>query len=106
LDEYAALSSRKLDVDIGAFGSVADHVTVTLPAGHHVKSTPPELQVDTRFGSFSIQVERGPSTVTVHSRIALEVSRVSPADYQAFRSFCQAVDSAMNARLILSKGAP
>jgi hypothetical protein len=104
LDDFAALSQRKLAVDIGAFGSVEDHVTITLPAGYHVKTVPMEIEADTRFGAFSVKVEQGPRSVTVHSRIAVKVSKVTPAEYAAWRSFCQAVDTAMNARLLVGKG--
>jgi cellulose synthase operon protein C len=103
LDEFGTLSKRKLDVKLGAFGSVEDHITVTLPPGYRIKSTPSEAKVETRFGAFSVKVEQSPKSVTVHSRIAVNVAKVTPAEYAAWRTFCQAVDNAMNARLVVGK---
>jgi hypothetical protein len=103
LDDYAALSQRKLDVRIGAFGAVEDRFEITLPAGYQVEHAPTDADIKTRFGSFSIKVTKTPKTITIESRIALDVTQVSPADYAAWRTFCQSVDNAMNARLVLSK---
>jgi tetratricopeptide (TPR) repeat protein len=103
LDEYAALSSRKLDVHIGAFGKVEDTVVVELPPGYQVRSAPADVAIDTRFGSFGIAVTKTEGRVEVKSHVAVKVSRVTPAEYAAWRSFCQAVETAMAARLVLGR---
>lgn len=103
LDEYAALSERKLDVRIGAFGKVEEQVVVRLPPGYRVKSAPLEVAMDTRFGSFSVKVESSEREVVVRSHVAVAVSRVTPAEYPAWRSFCQAVEAALAARLVLTR---
>jgi hypothetical protein len=103
LDEYAALSERKLDVRIGAHGKVEDRVTVRIPPGYRVKSAPSDVAIDTRFGSFAVKVEQLDKQITVTSHVAVKVSRVAPDDYQAWRAFCQAVEVAMGARLVLAR---
>jgi hypothetical protein len=103
LDDYATLTQRKLDVRIGAFGKVEDEVLVRLPPGYRVGSAPADISVDTRFGSFAVQVVQGDKQVEVTSHVAVKVSRVTPAEYPAWRSFCQAVETAMAARLVLTR---
>jgi hypothetical protein len=103
LDDYATLSERQLDVRIGSFGNVEDKVLVKLPPGYHVKSAPPEVSLDTRFGSFAVKVTQSDKQVEVTSHVAVKVSRVTPQQYAAWRVFCQAVETAMSARLVLSR---
>jgi hypothetical protein len=98
---YASAAERHLDVDIGSVAALEEHHEITLPAGLEVKSVPPNAQLETRFGKYSLAVQRQPGKVIVDTHLELDVSRVTPADYAEFRRFCQAADAAFEPRLVL-----
>jgi hypothetical protein len=45
-------------------------------------------------------VTDGPK-ITVASRVSVTVSRVTPAEYPAWKKFCEEVDRAMSPRLVV-----
>lgn len=98
---YASLSRRSLDVRLLAFSTIDDTFTVKPPPGMRVVSAPPEAKVDTRFGSYSLEVTRQSGAVVVRSRLSLKVTRVKPSDYEAWKQFCSDADQALDARLVV-----
>ncbi|MCC6216375.1 MAG: DUF3857 domain-containing protein [Polyangiaceae bacterium] len=98
---YASLSERKQDVRILAFSTLADTYTIELPAGAKVVALPPAARGESPFGRYSVEVVESGRTVTVRSRVALTRTRVPPAEYAAFRRFCEEVDRAMTTRLVV-----
>jgi tetratricopeptide (TPR) repeat protein len=98
---YASLSQRKRDVSIVAFAELRDNYTVELPAGAKIVSSPEPATGDTRFGWYSVTVEKQADKITVKSRLGLKVTRVAPKDYPAFRQFCAEADRALGARLVI-----
>jgi tetratricopeptide (TPR) repeat protein/transglutaminase-like putative cysteine protease len=98
---YASLSQRKQDVWILAFAELRDTVVVELPPGARVISAPETVNVDGPFGWYSVSVERKPDRVSVKSRVGLKVPRVTPAQYPAFKRFCEDADRALSARLVV-----
>jgi hypothetical protein len=67
-----------------------------------VVAGPPDASGSGRFGSYSVKTTQDGREVVITSRLALEVTRIAPADYPAFRKFCQEVDQAMSHRLLVS----
>lgn len=100
---YAAQSKRQQDVRIVGYSSREEVTRVALPAGAKVMAGPPDASGSSRFGSYSVKTTQEGREVVVESRVALEVTRVTPADYPAFRKFCQEVDQAMSHRLLVSQ---
>lgn len=98
---YAALSTRKQDIDLNGFSTREETVNLRLPGGATIASLPPETTYDGRFGSYSVQVERAGATVTVRSRLSVKVSRVEAKDYDEFRRFCVQADQALARRLVV-----
>ncbi|HEX6274714.1 MAG TPA: DUF3857 domain-containing protein [Polyangiaceae bacterium] len=98
---YASLSQRKQDVSIVAFAELRDNYTVELPAGAKIVSAPEPVTGDTRFGWYSVTVEKQPDKISVKSRLGLKVTRVAPKDYPAFRQFCAEADRALGVRLVI-----
>jgi cellulose synthase operon protein C len=99
---YASQSKRKQDVRIVGFSTREETARVILPVGARVVAGPPDARGSSRFGSYSVETTRDGKDVVVKSRLALDVTRVLPADYAAFRKFCQEVDQAMSHRLLVS----
>lgn len=102
-ESYASLSHRLLDVAIPVFGTARDSFEVKLPAGYRVLAQPSTVAKKSPFGEYSVSVEQQADVVKVTSEVSLSVTRVKPAQYQAWRAFCQAVDAAMTPRLVIGK---
>jgi tetratricopeptide (TPR) repeat protein/transglutaminase-like putative cysteine protease len=102
-ESYASLSTRRLDVAVPVFGTVRDTFEITLPPGYRVLSAPAETSATSRFGVYSVGVDRQGSTVKVTSEIRLDVTRVKPAQYAEWQRFCQAADAAMTPRLVVGR---
>jgi hypothetical protein len=98
---YASLSQRKQDVSILAFSELRDTFVIELPAGVKVVSAPEPANADTRFGWYSLAIEKQADKITVKGRLGLKVTRVPPSDYAAFRAFCAEADRALGARLVV-----
>ncbi len=99
---YAALSSRKQDVLIQGFSTRKETVTIKLPPGAKVEALPPDTTHKSNFGSYSVKVVQEGQKVTVTSSLALDVHRVAPKDYAAFRKFCVGADQALSHRLVVT----
>ncbi|HVZ31763.1 MAG TPA: DUF3857 and transglutaminase domain-containing protein, partial [Polyangiaceae bacterium] len=101
VQSFASQPRRELDVDIGAFPTLDETYRVHLPSGASVASVPAAASGESRFGTYSVEVQQTAKQVEIHSRLALSVSRVPPDRYAEFRRFCLAADAAFEQRLVL-----
>jgi transglutaminase-like putative cysteine protease/Tfp pilus assembly protein PilF len=97
---FASLSKRKLDLRVPAT-TIDDTFTVKVPKGYRVRSAPPATTIEDRFGSVLVEVEQTPTEVRVRSRLAVKVSRVTPAEYPAWQAFAEKADRAFLPRLVI-----
>ena len=72
-----------------------------IPPGAKIVSQPENTKLDGPFGWVTISVEKQGDHVTVKSRVGLHAERVTPADYPAFKRFCEDGDRALSARLVV-----
>lgn len=98
---YASLSQRRQDVRLLAPAELRDIFVVELPPGAKIVSQPETTKLDGPFGWVTIDVKKEGDRVTVTSRIGLRAERVAPADYPAFKRFCEDGDRALSARLVV-----
>jgi cellulose synthase operon protein C len=101
--DYASLSKRTLDVDLHALTQRDDEWTIHLPPGMKVVRSAAPTQLDTPFGRFSVAVEEGAGKVVVRTTLAFKKARITPAEYPAWRLFCEAVDRAFGQQILVSK---
>jgi tetratricopeptide (TPR) repeat protein len=101
--DYASLSKRTLDINLRALTMREDEWVVRLPPGMKVTRAPTAAQGDTPFGRFAFSFEESAGKVTVKAQLAFKKSRVTPAEYPAFRAFCEAADRAFGQRLVVGK---
>lgn len=99
---YAPLSSRRYPVDLGSPWRNEFSYRVKLPAGSSLLDAGAPMTSRTPFGSFSLQVEPMDGGVVVSGHVALDVARVEPAEYPAFRAFLAEMDRALGQRLSVS----
>jgi hypothetical protein len=98
---FASLSTRKQDIRLHVRSTLDDEVTIHLPPTLKVKSLPEAMQQDTPFGAFSVSAESSGGKVILKSTIAIKKTRIKPAEYAAWRTFCEAADRAFAQRLVL-----
>ncbi len=96
---YASRSTRTHDLIVGIPSRVEHARTVRLPAGATVSDLPPAVALESPFGRFELRVEAAGQTLRVHRLLTLTRDRIPPAEYPAFRSFCQSVDEALVRRV-------
>jgi hypothetical protein len=101
--QYASLSTRTLDVVLPALTLRDEEWVVKLPAGTRVVAAPTPVSVDSAFGTLQVEVEQAPGKVVVKSSFALKKARITPLEYPAWRSFCEAVDRAFGQRIVVGR---
>ncbi len=99
----AAQSSRTRDIVVGPLNTHDETWVIKLPSGTKATRVPLPLSMDTPFGSFSIKVEDTGGKITVRSVLTLKKARIAPGEYQAWRTFCEAVDRAFGQRVVVGK---
>jgi tetratricopeptide (TPR) repeat protein/transglutaminase-like putative cysteine protease len=101
--EYAPASTRRLDVQLNALTTREDEWVIRIPQGMKVTAAPAPDKKDTPYGRYEITVEQAPAKITVKSSLAFKKARIPPAEYAAWRAFCDSVDRAFGQRIIVSK---
>lgn len=99
----ASQSGRSLDLVVGALSMREETWTIKVPAGMKATRVPLPLSMETPYGAFAIKVEEAAGKVTVKSTLSLKKSRITPAEYQGWRAFCEAVDRAFGQRVVVGK---
>ncbi|MFT3774843.1 MAG: DUF3857 domain-containing protein [Minicystis sp.] len=101
--DYASLSKRNLDIDLHALTQKDDEWTIKLPPGMKITRAARPAQLDTPFGRFSIAFEESQGKLVVRSSLAFKKARITPAEYPAWRAFCEAVDRGFGQSIVVSK---
>lgn len=101
--DYASLSKRSLDVNLRATTQREDEWTIKLPPGMRVTRPATAAAMDTPLARFSIAFEESAGKVVVKSTLAFKKARITPAEYAAWRAFCEAADRAFGQRMLVGK---
>jgi tetratricopeptide (TPR) repeat protein len=103
LRQYAPLPTRKFPLEIDSPFELRESRTLHAPAGYVVARMPEPKALESRFGSFTMNVSQKSGEAHVETRLVLAVNRVSPADYAEFRRFIEQADEALRARVAFAK---
>ena len=68
-----------------------------------VLALPTAQTADTPFGNFAISTSEQNGKVSVKSTLSFKKPRITPAEYPAWKSFCEAVDRAFGQRIVIGK---
>jgi hypothetical protein len=101
--EYASLSKRMLDIDFHALSAREEEWTIRLPPGMRVIRPATSAQLDSPFARFSVSFEESAGKVIAKSSIAFKKARITPAEYPAWRAFCEAADRAFGQSMVVSR---
>jgi transglutaminase-like putative cysteine protease len=96
--DYAPTTERALDIRVPAQWTEQDEWTVHVPVGAKITNAPVSTNGASPFGTYSLVVEIGATTMHVKTAIALTRTRVTAIEYPAFRKWCELIDSALGER--------
>jgi tetratricopeptide (TPR) repeat protein len=106
---YGRLSARRQDYLLGYPFHHEEQLSFVLPPGWQVATLPAGRHLESRFGTFSLEVTQteaqGHREIHVASRTEITQYRVGPADYPAFRAFLGQLDAALRQSIVVRKGA-
>ncbi|MDB4995182.1 MAG: Cell division protein FtsK, partial [Myxococcaceae bacterium] len=100
--DYAALSRRLLDIRLRANTTTESDWTIHLPPGSRVLTAPVKGEGKSPFGTYRVDVETEPTKARVKTQVTMTKTRITAAEYPAFRAWCEEVDRALGQRLVLS----
>ncbi|MCC6521731.1 MAG: DUF3857 domain-containing protein [Polyangiaceae bacterium] len=106
--ELAPTATRTTPLVLGLTRTVEEVWRVEVPAGARVVSVAAPVRVESPLGLYSVDVVRTPApsgggeVLAVTSTLRLDRARIEPADYAAWRRFCEAVDGALGPRVVLA----
>ncbi len=102
--EYATLSQRALDLRLAAQSTSETEYVIKIPATAKVAAMPGPSASTTPFGTFQVTVDPISGGVKVKTTITITKTRISVAEYPAFRKWCESIDAALAQRLVVSLG--
>lgn len=101
---WAPLSSRRRDMRIFALSTEVNETIVKLPQGAKVIGPPRSAEGKSPFGFYKVDVETTGNVVRVTTTVAITKSRISVAEYAAFRTFCERADRELGQSLTFTVG--
>lgn len=103
---YARLGARRWPLVLGFPWQHVEDLDYELPDGFHLVRAPQSRKVESPFGTFDFQVQSQGHRLSVHSSLSVNQGLVSPAEYEAFRSFLREVDGLLAERVVVAEGTP
>ncbi len=100
---HAALATRGRPLVVGPPRTATERWTVNLPAGARVLGLPAAVLIDGPFARYELIVETTARQIVIHRTLEWRKSRIPPADYPAWRAFCQGVDAAGAPRVLIAR---
>jgi tetratricopeptide (TPR) repeat protein/transglutaminase-like putative cysteine protease len=98
---YARLGSRLWPLVLAYPWRHEEHVRYRLPAGARIVRAPSACKLESPFGTFALDVEKGDGTATINSTLVVTQARIDPSGYAAFRSFLRDIDAVLAERMLV-----
>lgn len=90
--QWAPQSSRKSEIRILALSTQENETVLKLPQGAKVVNAARSAEGKSPFGFYKVEAEEKNGVVRVKTTVAITKSRISAAEYPAFRQFCEQAD--------------
>lgn len=95
---------RKQDFEVSRGYLDENTYKITLPESYEVDVLPEPKIIDTKFGTYSMQVEKqGSNGLRYTRKLLIRRGRYSKEEYNAYRDFRRSISKADNLKIILSK---
>ena len=95
----ASLPTRTQDLRLPAPWTTEEELHFALPEGASFESIPKSLTLDTPFGVAVLHYDRRGRDLVVSTSVQFRQLRITPAEYPAFRSFCDQVEKAFHTEI-------
>ena len=95
-------AERVLPLLIDSAEKQTTRAEVALPAGFHLRSSPPPAAVRTAFGEFTWSAREERGKLVIEESFALRQQRVAPAQYAGFAEFARRLDEIEGQELVVS----
>ncbi len=82
-----------------------DDIVVELPEGWMATALPPEVHQNQKVSAYASEVRAEEKTLHVRRRLAVDMDRVSPGSYSAWRSFYNTVRTTDEEQIVVQPGA-
>lgn len=102
--DFATLSTRKQDIRLRAQNTQVSERHIKLPANAQITTMPVASSSDSPFGSHTVTVEKEGAGIVVKTTITFKKTRITAAEYAAFRAWCEQVDKGLGQRLVFTTG--
>ena len=76
-------------------------IKVQLPTGYSVESLPSTEPIETPYGKYSLQFEKGPESITIKRMLEINSVNIPAAQYGEWRDFYKKVAQAEGSKLVL-----
>jgi hypothetical protein len=96
VNSLAPSQTRSQELQLPAPWTTEEELHFAIPNGAKFESLPKNLRYDTPFGTAVIRYEHHEHELTVSTSVQFRKLRISPADYAAFREFCDNVEKAFH----------
>ena len=100
---FASLPARRSTLRVGPRHQRISAWVLTVPRGWRVLTAPAPSHVVSPFGRYEMKVERRAGSLEVHTELRIDAARIAPADYPAWRRFCQQVDAVGRPRVTVAR---
>ncbi|MCY3022919.1 MAG: DUF3857 domain-containing protein [Planctomycetota bacterium] len=101
LSRYASETKRRYDLELHFPWSRQTRIVYELDKGLKVASLPDEAAITAPFATYSRKLSRKDDTLTIQEDFVLTQQRVPVGEYEAFKTFCNRIDSLMDQKILL-----
>ncbi|MGD0093176.1 MAG: DUF3857 domain-containing protein [Planctomycetota bacterium] len=101
LSHYAGENKRKCDLELNFPWERKTEIVYELDKGLKFASLPEEAEINEPFGTYRRRFCRKDSTLEIQEELVLPRHRVPVQDYEAFKNFCNRIDSLMDQKILL-----
>jgi transglutaminase-like putative cysteine protease/Flp pilus assembly protein TadD len=98
-ETLASLPTRTQDLRLPAPWTTEEELHFALPEGASFENIPNSTTLDTPFGVAVLRYERHGHELVVSTSVQFRQLRITPAEYPAFRSFCDDVEKAFHTEI-------
>jgi len=98
---YAAETKRHYDLELYFPWERKTEIVYELAKGLKIASLPDEVNIAEPFGSYRRTFSRKDDTLTLQEQFTLSRQRVPVSDYEAFKRFCNRIDSLLDQKILL-----
>ncbi len=95
--------NRKFPLEISRGYLDEDEFKISIPENYKIESLPNSIDLDTKFGSYSLGFESVGGEILVKRRILIKKGTYLSSDYNAYRSFKRNVSKMDNSKIVIIK---